>query len=456
MSRVLSATVPVFCACTTTKELGMTRPLTLEQVPLVDLKPYPRNARTHSPKQVRQIVESIKSFGFTNPLLIDETSELIAGHGRLVAAKQLGMTSVPAIRISNLTGPQKQALRLADNKIAENGGWDMEILAAELADLSTLELDFKLEATGFDVPEIDLIIGNAPDDAPQPETAPLPDLTAPAISRAGDLWQLRSHRVLCGDALHADSYARLMDGEVADVGITDPPYNVPIHGHVSGKGRTQHREFAQASGEMSEEEFTDFLRTAFQHAATHSRDGAVWFAFIDWRHVGEMKAAGLGALGSWLNMCVWCKTNGGMGSLYRSQHELVYVFKKGRAPHRNNVQLGRFGRNRSNVWTYPGVNTFREGRMDELSSHPTAKPIGLVQDALLDVSKRGDQVLDPFLGAGATLIAAERSGRVARGIEIDPLYIDVVLRRWRDETGQEPVRVADGRTLTSLEEEATS
>lgn len=428
--------------------------LIIEEIPVESVVAAPRNARTHSRKQVQQIVDSIQAFGFTNPLLIDETSKLIAGHGRLEAAKQLGMSRLPAIRISHLSDPQKRALRLADNKIALNAGWDMEILASELADLSAMELDFDLETTGFDVPEIDLVIGSAPDEDSESEVAPLPDPSLPPVSHVGDLWQLGQHRVLCGDALSAESYQQLLKGERADAGFTDPPYNVPIAGHVSGKGRIRHREFLHASGEMSQDEFTSFLETAFMLAAGHSRDGAVWFGCMDWRHMREILDAGERSFGIFLNLCIWAKTNAGMGSLYRSQHELVFVFRAGRAQHRNNVQLGRYGRNRSNVWSYPGVNTFRKGRMEELAAHPTAKPVAMVQDALLDVSKRGDVILDPFLGAGATLIAAERCGRIARGIELDTLYVDVILRRWRDETGHEPVRVADGRTLASLEEEA--
>jgi DNA modification methylase len=262
--------------------------------------------------------------------------------------------------------------------------------------------------------------------------------------------------VLCGDARDPANYARLMDGREANVGFTDPPYNVPISGHVSGKGRVRHREFAEASGEMSPEEFERFLAETLGLGARHSRAGAVWFAFIDWRHLGEMLGAGKTVFDNLLNLCVWAKSNGGMGSLYRSQHELVFVFRVGGGSHRNNVRLGTYGRNRTNLWTYPGVNTFRPGRMEELEAHPTAKPVALVQDAILDVSAPGEIVLDPFLGAGSTVIAAERAGRIAHGLEIDAAYVDVILRRWRDETGAEPVREADGRSLASLEAPPTT
>jgi len=425
-------------------------------VAIRDLVPYARNARTHSPKQVAQIADSIRSFGFTNPLLIDEANVLIAGHGRLEAARQLGLERVPAIRVTHLCDAQKRALRLADNKIALNAGWDIEILAGELADLSEMSSGIDIGVTGFEMAEIDLVIGAADTtNDPEPEILPPPDPALPAVTRPGDLWQLGRHRLICGDARAAADYMRLMQDEVADLGFTDPPYNVPIQGHVCGKGRVRHREFAEASGEMSVEAFTDFLAEALGLGARHSREGAVWFACMDWRHLPEMHAAGIAAFGSWLNLCVWAKTNGGMGSLYRSQHELVFVFRKGQAPHRNNVQLGKYGRNRTNLWTYAGVNTFRPGRMQELAAHPTAKPVAMVQNAILDVSKRGDIVLDPFLGAGATLIAAERAGRQLRGIEIDPAHVDTTLRRWRAETGEEPVRLGDGLTLAALESMAT-
>ena len=412
----------------------------------------PHNARTHDPRQIGQIVDSIRAFGFTNPILVDEQNKLIAGHGRLAAALRMGLEKVPVIALEHLNTDQKRVLMLADNKIALNAGWDMDLLATELADLSSVEFGFCVDLTGFEVGEIDVILGSheeAPNDVP--ETVALPEQNAPLITRKGDLWQLGAHRILCGDARSRADYARLMGNEKADAGFTDPPYNVPINGHVSGKGAVQHREFAEASGEMSQLEFTEFLISAFGHAAQFSRDGAVWFGCMDWRHLEEMSAAGNATFDKMLNLCVWAKTNGGMGSLFRSQHELVFVWRKGKANHRNNVQLGRHGRNRTNVWTYPGVNTFRAGRMEDLQAHPTAKPVAMVKDALLDVTKRGDVVLDPFLGAGATVMAAERSGRIARGLEIDPAYIDVILRRWREETGEDPTRLDDCVPLSALE-----
>lgn len=416
------------------------------------VRPSANNARTHSRKQLHQIAQSIEAFGFTNPVLIDEDAVLIAGHGRLEAARSLGLESIPAIRIEGLSATKRRALMLADNKIALDAGWDPDILAAELADLSSMRLDFDLEVTGFDIAEIDLVIGDTGENRRDAtEMSPEPNSEAIPISQTGDVWDLGPHRLYCGDARDPAAYAKLMDTAVADAVFTDPPYNVAINGHVSGKGRVRHREFAHASGEMSEAEYQKFLHQTLGLAAQHCRDGAVAFSCIDWRHATLMETAGLRSFGTVLNLCVWAKTNAGMGSLYRSQHELVFVFRKGATPHCNNVQLGRYGRHRSNVWTYPGVNTFHKGRDEELTNHPTPKPVAMVRDALLDVTRRGDIVLDSFMGAGATLIAAERCGRAARGIEIDPLYVDVILRRWRQETGEEPVRTSDGMTLAELE-----
>lgn len=340
---------------------------------------------------------------------------------------------------------------LADNKIAQNAGWNLDILASELGDLVSADVDLDIDLTGFEMGEIDVIIdGSLSDEQVEPEHWISADATMPNISKVGDIWALGDHRVMCGDALSERDLKHLMRDDEASMGFTDPPFNVPIQGHVSGKGRAKHREFVQGSGEMTPDEFTQFLSTAFTHAASFSRAGAVWFACMDWRHIDEMQKAGRSAFDEMLNLCVWAKTNGGMGSLYRSQHELIFVFRKGRR-HRNNVQLGRFGRNRTNLWTYPGVNTFRAGRLEDLAAHPTAKPIAMIRDAILDVSARGEIVLDPFLGGGATLMAAETCGRIARGMELDPLYVDASLRRWRDATGEEPVRTSDGMRFCDLE-----
>ena len=412
--------------------------------PVAELIPDPRNARTHSQSQIRQIANSITEFGFTNPILIDETNRIIAGHGRMQAATRLGLESVPVIIVSDLSDPQKRALALADNKIALNAGWDQE-----LSYLSSVEIDFDVEITGFEGGEIDMAIESvAPEnDDPDADRQVEVDKTVPAVSQPGDLWMLGDHRLLCGDAREPSAFEELMAGEKAQLVVSDPPYNIRIANNVCGKGTIKHREFAMASGEMSPGAFTDFLTVTFNNMKQVSSDGSIHMVFMDWRHQLEILTAGDRVYDGLLNLCVWAKTNSGMGSLYRSQHELIYVFKAGIAPHINNVQLGRHGRNRSNVWTYAGVNTFRKGRMEELSSHPTVKPVAMIADCLRDCSKRGGVVLDPFCGSGTILIAAEKTGRRAHAMEIDPLYLDASIRRWQAYRGAQAVNTKTGLTF---------
>jgi hypothetical protein len=386
-------------------------------------------------------------------VLIDAEQRVIAGHGRILAAKQLGWSEVPAIAIEHLDAAQRRAFAIADNRLTENSAWDDRLLAEQLKELSIVDLSFDLEATGFDMGEIDVRIESLNEKPAAPDPADLlPAMEERAVSRVGDLWTLGRHRLLCGDALDAENFAALMDGKIADVVFTDPPYNVPIQGHVSGLGVIRHREFPMASGEMTEADFTRFLATAFARLCAFSRPGGVHFVCMDWRHLRELLAAGEDAYGALVNLCVWVKSNGGMGSLYRSQHELVAVFKNGGAPHRNNVALGRHGRNRTNVWTYAGAAGF--GRQHEegvlLSLHPTSKPVALVADAILDCSSRGDLVLDAVLGAGATLIAAERTGRTCYGMELDPLYVDAVVRRWQAYAGEIARCAASGRSFAEV------
>jgi len=400
------------------------------------LSANPHNARTHSKHQIRQIADSLKAFGFTNPVLIDDKSTIIAGHGRVEAAKLLGIALVPTIRLENLSPNQIRAYVIADNRLAENAGWDKSILAIELQHLITIENDLEVTITGFEIPEIDLILQEA---SGKPDSDDLfdTDETDSAVTQSGDLWLLGKHRVLCGNALRQESYVTLMGSKRAAAVFVDPPYNVPIDGHATGNGSVRHREFQMASGEMSEAEFVAFLTTSLRLLVRYSAGSSVHFVCMDWRHMAELLAAGKQIYDVFLNLCVWTKNNGGMGSFYRSQHELIFVFRNGKRQHRNNVQLGQYGRNRTNVWEYPSVSTFSK-QADEnnlLALHPTVKPVALVADALLDCSARGDLVLDAFLGSGSTLIAAERVGRVCHGIEIDPIYVDVAIRRWQRHTG---------------------
>ncbi len=427
--------------------------LALVQMRIADLIPATDNPRVHTRKQIHQIAESIRAFGFNVPLLIDGQNRVVAGHGRLLACEQLGWAEVPTIRLDHLTPAQAKAFLLADNKLTENAAWDPRLLGESLRDLALLDLDFSLETTGFEMGEIDLLIEGVEEAPPGDDPADdLPTVQEVAVSQLGDLWALGPHRLLCGSALEAEAYETLMAGRQAAVVFTDPPYNVPIDGHVGGLGTVRHREFAMASGEMSEAQFTAFLTQALALLAEHSADGALHYVCMDWRHLDELLAAGREAYAELKNLCVWAKDNGGMGSMYRSQHELVFVFKHGQGPHQNHVQLGRFGRSRSNVWRYPGVNSFgratAEGNL--LALHPTVKPVALVADALLDASGRGEIVLDAFLGSGTTLLAAEKTGRICFGLEIDPLYVDTALRRWQTFSGRPAVHLASGRTLEEV------
>jgi DNA modification methylase len=429
----------------------------IEYTPVRELRFYPNNARTHSKKQIRQIANSIAKFGFCNPILIDDAKQIIAGHGRVEAAKLLGIDAVPTCQLSHLSDADKRAYILADNKLAEKAGWDKELLAIELQGL--IELDVDIELTGFDMAEIDLILEegreargepSGPEDQ-VPEPSPLP-----AVTQTGDLWLLGSHRLLCGDARDKAAYDRLLEGAKAEFVFTDPPYNVEIDGHVCGLGRVRHRDFAMGCGEMSEAEFTAFLKTVFALLAENSIEGSIHQICMDWRHSWEMLNAGRAIYSELKNLCVWNKTNAGMGSFYRSKHELVFVWKSGTAAHINNFELGQHGRHRSNVWDYAGVNSMRSGRLEELAMHPTVKPTALVADAIKDCSRRGGLVLDPFCGSGTTLIAAERTGRKAHALEIDPTYVDVAVRRWQAYTGKSAILAGSGETFEAVEEQRSA
>lgn len=405
-----------------------------------ELIPNPRNSRTHSEKQVHQIAKSIEQLGNNNPVLIDTKDVIIAGHGRVEAAKLLGLESIPTICLEHLTKEQVRAYMLADNKLALESGWDKEILKIELEELSTLDLDFDVDVTGFDTPEIDLIINSEviEDSKKKEKMDPLDELPEESEIenrvQKGDLHQLGEHKLYCGDSSQEESYKILMQDGLAGVVFTDPPYNVKIKGNVSTKKNVA--EFAMASGEMSEKEFAKFLRTAMSLQAKYSIDGSIHFQCMDWRHMHEMLVAAR-PIYSLLNLCVWDKKTAGMGSLYRSQHELVFVFKNGIAPHVNNVELGVHGRYRSNVWKYQGMHASNPQAKGLLTLHPTVKPTAMIMDALLDASKPNDIVLDAFGGSGSTLLAAERTKRRARVIELETHYCDVILHRWEKMTGKQ-------------------
>ena len=417
-------------------------------VELNSLKAYQNNPKDHPQKQVHQIADSIKKFGFNNPILIDENDEIIAGHGRYMAAQQLQMETVPVIRLTHLDETQKRVYRLADNKISENGGWNKELLALEISDLEQIYVD-DITITGFEQVEINNLIT---------DTAPAPDKKLNKIefvpedeivTQPGDIWQLGRHKIICANSLDEESFARLLSDKRADMVIQDPPYNVKISGHVCGCGNICHDEFPMASGEMSSEEFTKFLTDNFTLCKKYSNDGAMQYNFMDWRHITEIKTALDSVFGDFINLCVWVKTSGGMGSLYRSQHELCLIFRNGKESHVNNVELGRHGRYRTNVWNYAGVNAFGRHKGD-IKLHPTVKPVEMLYDAILDVSKRGDIVLDTFLGSGSTLIAAHKAHRICRGIEYEPMYIDTTIRRFYELFGTDAVHLATGQTYSEL------
>lgn len=413
------------------------------------LTPYPTNARTHSKKQIRQIARSIEKYGFLNPILIDADGFVIAGHGRLEAAMLLGMTEAPTISIAHMTPEEVRAYRIADNKLAELAGWDPEILKIEFQNLIEIDSSFDLTVTGFETAEIDILLQ---DDENKKDRDDDTDglLESKAISQPGDLWNLGAHKILCGNALKIKDYATLMGNQKAQLCFADPPYNVKINGHVCGQGVVKHAEFAMASGEMSREEFIDFLKVSCANLADYSQDGAISFICMDWRHIEELITASRGIFDELKNICVWAKDNGGMGSLYRSQHEFVAVFKRGTAPHINNIELGKHGRYRTNIWNYAGQNTFHAERASELASHPTVKPVQLVADAILDCSMRDGIILDPFGGSGTTLLAAERTARRARLLELEPLYVDLTIRRWQQQTGQVAVHALTGKAFTDV------
>jgi DNA modification methylase len=428
------------------------RALSVEYKALIDLKPYSCNARTHTTHQIRQIAESIRVFGFTNPVLVDSNNRIIAGHGRVEAVKLLGMDRVPTIRLDQLSEDQIRAYIIADNKLAENAGWDKSILAIELQHLLTLDCaDFDVTITGFEVPEIDLILQEATQEDPEDIIEPV--IAGEAVTKPGDLWQLGKHRILCGSALEETSFSVLMGSHRAHMAFVDSPYNIVIEGNVSGKGIVKHGDFKMASGEMDEAQFTRFLTDSLGLLARYTISGSVHFVCMDWRHQRELLAAGGQSYDTLLNLCVWVKNTGGQGSFYRSRHELVYVFRNGKSRSRNNIQLGKYGRYRTNVWEYPAVRGLSQQQSDEgnlLALHPTVKPVALVADAILDCSAPGNMVLDSFLGSGSTLMAAQRTGRTCYGIEIDPVYVDVAIRRWQNSTGEAAVHAQTGKRFNEV------
>ena len=425
--------------------------LKIEYLSTTALTQNTSNPRRHSQKQISKIARIIDKYGFLVPCLVDDENRVLAGNARIEAAAQLGMATVPVIRVRHLSEPEQRAFIIADNRLPELATWDEACLRQEFAFLSDHDVDFDFTDIGFDTAQVDFILSGGTEADDRADALPA-IVDVDAVSQPGDLWLLGEHRLYCGSALERSSYDAVLAGDSAAMVFTDPPYNVPIGGHVGGKGVVKHREFAMASGEMPPEAYVAFLSAFLGHIATFAKDGAICFVCIDWRHVGELVAAAKAF--TLKNICVWVKNNGGMGSLYRSQHEFVFVLKCGNANHINNVELGKHGRNRTNVWEYRGLNSFGAGRDELLKSHPTVKPVAMVADAIKDCSHRGELILDPFAGSGTTLIAAETTKRRSALIEIDPLYVDAIVRRWETYTGEQAVCAASGMTFAQRQAQA--
>ena len=412
-----------------------------------DLNPYANNPKRHPAWHINQIQQSIEQFGFITPIIVNDKYEIIAGHGRFAAAKQMALLQVPVILIDTLSDAEIKAYRIADNQLNLNTEHDIDLLRIELQELDGMDLEFNLEVTGISTGQLDIIIGGeAPAEDDQADH--IPQTEEHHITKSGDLWIMGDHKMYCGDALETSSYQAVMGDKTADAVFTDPPYNCHVSGHICGNGKIQHDEFAMASGEMSDEEFEQFLAVTIKRLIEYSEDGSLHYICIDWRNIYTMISAAEGQYKELKNICIWNKSNAGMGALYRSKHEFVPVFKKGTAPHTNNVLLGKSGRYRSNVWDYPGVNCF--GHTGELEMHPTVKPAAMVADAIMDCTKRGGIVLDPFGGSGSTLIAAEMSGRCARIIELEPKYCDVTIRRWQELTGKDAIHAASNKSFAQI------
>jgi DNA modification methylase len=416
--------------------------------------PNPNNARVHPMSQLRKLAASISEFGFLVPILVDDTGMILAGHARYEAALMLGLTSVPVVRVSHLTPKQRRAFLLSDNKLASLSSFDMEKLAIEFEYLLDGNDSYSISTTGFDIIEVDKLLGHDRS-APAEDLVELPDDNVVPVSRPDDLWLIGEHRLLCGSCLNRANVERLFAGQKAGAVLTDPPYGVAIEGNVSGLGAKKHGDFMMGCTEMSDAELTySFFRPAFQLMAEFSHPGAIAFVFMDWRHARHVQNAADGVFLEHKNTIVWVKSSPALGAFYRSQHEFVLAFKMTPGPTKNNFGLGGKGRVRSNVWQYPGSNVFRAGRTQDLEDHPTVKNLKMCADAILDVSAPGDIIFDPFLGSGTTISAAASTARRGFGLEIDPKYVDVILRRVAEKTGID-ARLEDGRTFAEVAAERT-
>lgn len=419
-------------------------PLELVQVPIDDLKTASRKVRKKDPAHVREVAAAISELGFCDPVLIGKDNHVLDGEIRIDAARLIGLATVPAIRIDHLSSAEQRLLRLAVNRLGEKGQWDLAALRIEFQEL--IVSDAPIEISGFSLPEIDqIILDDETAEVEQGPLAPKPDVQS--IARIGDHFILGRHEIICGDATDPGVLERLMHNDQAQLLLSDEPYSVPIAGNVT---RGAHREFIMASGEMSDREFLAFNEAWMAACQPHLRDGALFGTFIDWRGYSTVHASATALGFSQVDLIIWVKTNAGMDSQYRSQHELLPLFKIGTAPHVNNIELGRHGRWRSNTWTYPGASSLGSDARRGLEDHPTVKPVVMLEDALFDMTNRDDIVLDPFLGSGSTLIAAEKTGRCCRGLELDPRYVDVILHRYYAATQEQGILRDTGESVQEL------
>ncbi len=419
-----------------------------------DLQAYPNNPRKHGKRQQKKLDASVLTFGIVAPVLVDAGNTIIAGEALWESAKRVGFTEVPALRIDHLGDAEIKALRLALDRIAELAEWDEEKLAREFQYLIEIE-DVDVEMTGFEAAEVDIVIEEFFEPVTENAADDVPAVEQEVVSRLGDKWLLDEHSVLCGDARDPAAFEERLQDDLAEMVFTDAPYNVKIDGNVGGKGKIKHPEFVMASGEMTEAEFNEFLVAYVSNLVRFTVDGSVHFHCMDWRHASDLERVCRQFYSEHLNTCVWAKTNAGLGSFYRSQHEFVLVFKNGKGVFVNNIQLGRFGRNRSNLWAYAGCNSPTKERRADLALHPTVKPAEMIADAIKDASKRGGLILDPFLGSGTTVIACEMTGRRCAGMELDPKYVDVIVRRWQTYTGGEAVHAETGLTFAQMQDVRT-
>ena len=432
----------------------ITNRLQISYLQTSELKNPKRNIRKFSKKQTEKTKQLVETCGLPIPIIVDKDKVVIVGLSFLVAAREMKLDEVPVVIAEYLSEEQARILQVAYYRLADEGEFDKAELSLEFQDLLSINPDCDLTITGFEMGEIDVIIDFKASLADIDEEILEPD-DSPPTTKMGDIFQLGEHRIICGDSLLEKSFQELMGNDRAQMCFTDQPYNLRINGHVSGLGKNKHDEFAQGSGEMSSAKFEDFLFGSLDFMCKFSNSGAIFFCCMDWRHTSEIQNAAQRAKLITKNICVWVKDNGGMGSLYRSRHEFVFVFKHGDSPHINNVQLGKHGRNRTNVWETPGCNTMRKGRLDDLAMHPTVKPIPLVAEAIKDCSNRGGIILDPFGGSGTTLIACEKTGRKARLVEIDPKYVDVTIKRWQSLTGQKAILASTGQYFDDLTPDTT-